>query len=100
MKLIIDIPERYYEFCRECLINRTDTVDQQFIAKGIPYEERPKGKWVFDENIYNWKCSRCRKIPKTIGYVGNKYFMQAHFKYCNHCGADMREVTKNEVKHS
>ena len=46
MKLIIDIPEMYYEFCIECLINRTDTVDQQFIANGIPYEERPQGEWI------------------------------------------------------
>ena len=46
MKLIIDIPERYYEFCRECVFNRTDTVDQMYIANGTPYNERPHGEWI------------------------------------------------------
>ena len=52
---------------------------------------RPKGEWIYDELLNNWKCSECGKNPKTIGYVGNTDFMKEHFKFCNHCGADMRK---------
>lgn len=55
---------------------------------------RPKGHWIYDKNFANWICSKCGETPKTIGYVGPGTFMAEHFKYCNHCGADMREVKK------
>lgn len=58
--------------------------------------DRATAKWIFDKKLYNWKCSRCDKTPKTIGYVGNKYFMQDHFKFCNHCGASIIEVINND----
>ena len=50
---------------------------------------RPKGEWEYDETIQNWRCSKCHETPKTLGYVGTKEFMTEHFKFCNHCGADM-----------
>mgnify|MGYP003305598584 CR=1 FL=1 len=53
---------------------------------------RPKGHWIYDKSIYNWVCSKCGETPKTLGFVGTDTFMAEHFKYCNHCGADMREV--------
>lgn len=51
---------------------------------------RPQGEWIYDELLNNWKCSECGETPKTIGYAGNTDFMKEHFKFCNHCGADMR----------
>ena len=39
MKIIIDVPERYYNFCKECVANRTDTVGQHIIALGTPLPE-------------------------------------------------------------
>lgn len=51
---------------------------------------RPKGEWKYDKTIQNWRCSKCNETPKTLGYVGTKEFMTEHFKFCNHCGADMR----------
>ena len=53
--------------------------------------ERPQGEWIYDERLNNWKCSECGETPKTIGYVGNTDFMKEHFKFCNHCGANMRK---------
>jgi len=53
-------------------------------------EDRPQGKWIYDNTLNNWKCSECGETPKTIGYVGTSLFMEQHFKFCNHCGADMR----------
>lgn len=52
---------------------------------------RPKGEWKYDKTIQNWRCSKCTKTPKTLGYVGTAEFMAEHFKYCNHCGAKMVE---------
>lgn len=53
---------------------------------------RPKGHWIYDKSIANWRCSKCGETPKTIAYVGTGSFMAEHFKYCNHCGAKMEEV--------
>jgi hypothetical protein len=50
---------------------------------------RPKGHWIYDKSFANWVCSKCGETPKTIGYVGTGAFMAEHFKYCNHCGAEM-----------
>lgn len=50
------------------------------------------GRWIYDKNIDNWKCSECGETPKTMGYCGSADFMTKHFKYCNHCGAKMQEV--------
>ena len=50
------------------------------------------GRWIYDKNIDNWKCSECGETPKTMGYCGSADFMAKHFKYCNHCGAKMQEV--------
>ena len=50
------------------------------------------GRWIYDKNIDNWKCSECGETPKTMGYCGSVAFMAEHFKYCNHCGCKMQEV--------
>ena len=54
---------------------------------------RPKGEWKYDKTVQNWRCSKCNETPKTLGYVGTKEFMTEHFKFCNHCGVDMRGKT-------
>ena len=50
------------------------------------------GRWIYDKNIDNWKCSECGETPKTMGYCGAAAFMAEHFKYCNHCGCKMQEA--------
>lgn len=55
--------------------------------------ERKKGKWIYDKTIQNWRCSECNETPKTLGFVGTADFMVEHFRFCNHCGAEM-EVEK------
>lgn len=68
------------------LINNAPTVD----AVVNTIEVRPQGEWIYDDLFNNWKCSVCGECPKTVGYVGDHDFMKEHFKFCNHCGADMR----------
>ena len=60
------------------------------ILDDLPSAEN-KGEWIYDKGIYNWRCSRCGQTPPPTGYVGKADFMATHFKFCNHCGADMRE---------
>lgn len=52
------------------------------------------GKWIYDETLENWRCSKCDETPKTMGYVGTADFMAEHFKFCNHCGAKMESEEK------
>lgn len=60
---------------------------------------QPKmGRWIYDKNIENWRCSECGETPKTRGYCGSANFMEEHFKYCNHCGAKMIEPQESEKK--
>lgn len=40
MKVVIDIPEEYYHFCKRCAVNRTANPEQRIIANGTPL---PKG---------------------------------------------------------
>ena len=49
-----------------------------------------KGEWIFDKSIYNWRCSRCNQTPPPTGCAGSADFMATHFKFCSHCGAEMR----------
>lgn len=48
-----------------------------------------KGVWIYDEGIYNWRCSRCGQTPPPTGYAGKADFMATHFKFCSHCGAEI-----------
>lgn len=57
-----------------------------------------KGEWIYDKGINNWRCSKCGQTPPPTGYVGNADFMATHFKFCNHCGADMRGDKAEEIK--
>lgn len=56
----------------------------------VAIEGRKVGKWIYNRNIQNWECSECGEPPKTLGYVGTSIFMTEHFKFCNHCGTEMR----------
>lgn len=77
------------------IIDNAPTVEQSYqepkdyIKNKLDYS-RPQGEWMYDNILNNWKCSECGETPKTIGYVGTRLFMEQHFKFCNHCGADMR----------
>ncbi len=59
--------------------------------------KQPKmGRWIYDKNIENWRCSECGETPKTLGYCGTADFMAEHFKYCNHCGAKIIKSQESE----
>jgi len=78
MKLIIDIPEKALDVLKN---DGVDWLGAEHIlgavSKGIPYEERPQGKW---KNAYadGFLCSEC--------FLHNNNYT----KFCPNCGADMR----------
>ena len=100
----------YPEPCEDCISRQAlldATVKKNSVwnsitnSKGENLEEivlqlssvQPKvktGHWIYDKSIYNWRCSRCNETPGPFGYTGSAGFMDEHFKFCNHCGADMR----------
>ncbi len=88
MKLIIELPEGSKELIDEnnwVADSLFDNVVRLALQHGIPYEERPQGKW---KNIsmgitYKYQCSLCgRTISTTPMFL-------AEYPFC-HCGADMR----------
>jgi hypothetical protein len=89
MKLIIDIPEEVVTAIRNGGDYRYDI--HTAIAQGIPYEERPHGKWIPTRSWDNrdiWVCSKCGNQ--------NRYGITVE-KACWCCGADMRgKEKKNE----
>jgi ribosomal protein S27AE len=76
------------EWENDCLSNHPVKEALRVAIEALEQEPR-KGHWIYDKNIANWICSKCGETPKTIGYVGTGAFMAEHFKYCNHCGAEM-----------
>lgn len=61
----------------------------------LPYEERPQGKWIVDEDnvFYNFKkCSNC-----GVGAEWLDGGSQLLSNFCPNCGADMRGE-KNDRK--
>lgn len=62
----------------------------QALRKFKKDNERPTGEWIYDNTLNNWVCNKCFQTPKTIGYTGSREFMIENFKYCNHCGAEMK----------
>lgn len=67
-----------------------DSVNNKVVRIDLPnVEERKMGKWIYDKDSQNWRCSECNETPKTLGYVGTADFMEKEFAFCNHCGAKM-----------
>ena len=87
MKLIIEIDKDYYEIIKFRVENGDDYKPYTVIAKGEPYEERPKGEWIVlvdADNIQTCKCSICGRMVD----IANREFDK--FPYC-HCGAKMQK---------
>ena len=86
MKLIIDVEKDYYEMIKYNVEHGQEYKPFEIIANGIPYEERPQGEWIMDnehtKNPLLWyKCNLC-----------GVYHSPTNF--CPNCGADMRGGAK------
>ncbi len=75
----------------DCLIEISETLAMMYDKMNEKKTTAENtGEWILDKSIYNWRCSRCGQTPPPTGYVGKADFMATHFKFCSHCGADMR----------
>ena len=82
MKLLIEVEKDYYEMIKYNVEHGQEYKPFEIIANGIPYEERPQGEWIMDnehtKNPLLWyKCNLC-----------GVYHSPTNF--CPNCGADMR----------
>lgn len=82
MKLIIDIPDEMYNCIKKDTESEMYIID--VIKKGIPYEEKPQGKWLIGERNgegYDYYCSRCMQV--TLEDINR-------INFCPKCGAKMQ----------
>ena len=100
MKIVIDIPDEYYE---EIKSNTEGYIAEGYamdaIRQGVAYEERPHGKWILIDDVDDpldrlnrHKCSECGRIIQIYDWQ-----TFSDYPFC-HCGADMR--VKHELSTS
>ena len=58
-------------------------------------EQRPKGHWIevaqYSDGKHKIECSECGNFIFDRGHA-NSHNVKEKYKFCNSCGADMREV--------
>ena len=91
MKLVIEIPDHIYEHAKNISEDSYDEWDaMRAIAKGLLYEQRPRGEWIKEptnsRSVDIYRCSIC-KASEEILKGGD---MSKLRPYCR-CGADMRK---------
>ena len=95
MKLIIDISEEEYKEVLEDTYSGTPFENKIFtiIANGIPYEEKPQGKWKYHkaEDIFlaYMECDKCglEELFDNENMTPKRF--RDYYKYCPNCGARM-----------
>ena len=97
MKITLDIPDSYHEFCKWCVANKVATIDQLVIANGKLCEEKT-GHWIDDYagevdaefGRHRYRCSCCgKRANHFIGGLEDWWDIDAP-DFCPNCGADMR----------
>lgn len=84
MKIVIDIPNYNLNDVKNDSIACSQIL--KAVKNGTPYEERPKGEWVIDEE---WSVLEKYKVTiYTCPFCGKVEYEP--FDYCR-CGADMRK---------
>ena len=92
MKLIIDIDEKIYRAVIEdndMEIVGDNTIELgRAIANGIPYEERPQGKWKFIQGATTQGSLKCP-------FCNYRDYHKTNSNFCPNCGADMQKGGKD-----
>jgi len=101
MKIVIDIPEDYYNECKRLRKQGIAQVAEAIIANGTPYEDRPQGEWInkhsIDIGYKTAECSECGNRTRLISHDTGFGYKYEYYPFCHWCGADMRgKEKKNE----
>lgn len=87
MKILIDISEeRFKDIQRISSVQLKDNyfkTAEQIIANGTPYDERPKGAWLYDYT---------NGFGNKIGHCSECIYRCEHYNFCPNCGASMEET--------
>ena len=86
---IVTIPHELIEKFALCVVDTVEKIDWDKAIEA--YMKRPQGEWIFNTSF--WSCSVCKESVKTIGYCGDKKFMNEFFRFCPNCGASMKPKT-------
>ena len=82
MKLIIDFPEKDYEFLKANLDNPHITYIQKVIAQGTPL---PEGEWIDCSEDYGYaECPFCHELTTCDDNIDELH-------HCWNCGAELRK---------
>ncbi len=86
MKVVIDIPEKEYEFLKTNINDPSISWGQKVIATGTPL---PEGEWIDD---FCPKCGVSKYNFFTVikGTNGERSKPFGIWNYCPKCGADLR----------
>ena len=90
--------------CYDRILAENDTMRNQLAKVGKKVGDkmddvRPvvRGKWYWNNYRYDWCCSNCSHSADH--YIGNDdAYKEPSFKFCPHCGADMRESNLDTTK--
>lgn len=86
------------------LIKYAQVVDD-FIDNAPTIEERPKGKWIWEEEwlksntahpaecqYAGWVCNQCHEFPTDDDFKWEEIDEKPQFEYCPNCGARMEDA--------
>jgi hypothetical protein len=94
MKLMIEVEKDYYEMLKYNVEHGEKYKPFEIIANGVPYEERPQGEWIIDNDNLP-VCKECGEVALQRVFVKMPHLIQevrmVKSNFCPNCGADMRK---------
>lgn len=98
MKLIIDIPKEIIKDAKDSPNYYPTHLFEMIwkaVVNGIPYEDRPQGKWIIQRHDMAgcfYTCSNCGRMIRVPLFIDDPEDNEtlADYPFC-HCGAKMQE---------
>ena len=98
MKIVIDIPEIYYNACKEWREQGVAQVAEGFIASGIPYEEKTACCIKVEDNRYKYDREQGNINAGVSFHCSNcDGLICSSDTFCKHCGRRMVSNVTSKV---
>lgn len=94
MRLIIDIPNYNLNPIQNGSI--ACSLILKAVKKGVPYEERPHGEWIYHKYDKEFECSECHlrfdedNFGIEIPQANATWVKVCRYNFCPNCGSDNR----------